>query len=231
MSKWASTMTTSNSDFAQDASLPDIAQLTKLANELFTALPCDGSRVGLAASAVQGGLTSSLPGADKSGIPQGFGLPGEAELQKLLAPRQPSFGVFLTVLIRVRFSAIRLRRQHRRWRAWTNPCWRVFCRTTSGCLMKSNCNSCWFRAFLQAATFPELLRPSPIPAVSTPAATYGLAASLAGFDASLIAGLSPQAYGLPGEAELKNIRLVFEAFSGYSGQRRAGVSHFIFWMN
>ena len=84
-------MNTSNSDFAQNASLPDIEQLTKLANELFTALPCDGSRIGIASSAVPSGLTSSLAGADKSEIPQGFDLPGEAELQKLFAPRQPSF--------------------------------------------------------------------------------------------------------------------------------------------
>jgi cysteine desulfurase/selenocysteine lyase len=95
-------MNTSNSDFAQNASLPDIEQLSKLANELFTALPCDGSRIGIAyrdvgegvsrsgsfvSSAVQGGGASPLAGTDRSG----FGLPGEAELlQKLFAPRQPS---------------------------------------------------------------------------------------------------------------------------------------------
>ena len=78
------------------SSLPDIDQLTKLANELFTALPCDGSRLGIAASAVPGGLTSPLAGFDKSGVtgiaPQGFGLPGEAELRQLFAPRsKPSF--------------------------------------------------------------------------------------------------------------------------------------------
>ena len=77
------------------ASLPDVDHLTKLANELFSALPCDGSRLGIDASAVPGGLTSPLAGLDKSGVPgfepQGFGLPGEAELRQLLAPRKPSF--------------------------------------------------------------------------------------------------------------------------------------------
>ena len=106
MSKWANIMNTSEfdqSNLAQQgftgnsgiASLPDVDQLTKLANELFTALPCDGSRLGIAASAVPGGYTSSLAGFDKSGVTgitsQGLGLPGEAELRQLFAPRQPSF--------------------------------------------------------------------------------------------------------------------------------------------
>jgi|CXWL01.1.fsa_nt_gi cysteine desulfurase/selenocysteine lyase len=75
--------------------LPDIDQLTQLANNLFTALPCDGSRLGLAASAIPGGLSSPLAGLDKVGItsitPQGLGLPGEAELRQLFAQRKPSF--------------------------------------------------------------------------------------------------------------------------------------------
>jgi hypothetical protein len=45
-------MTTSN------ANLPDIEQLTRLANEFFTALPCDGSLVN---AAVQGVVPQSLP--------------------------------------------------------------------------------------------------------------------------------------------------------------------------
>ena len=77
------------------ASLPDVDYLTKLANELFSALPSNGSRLGLDASAVPGGLTSSLAGLDKyevTGITlQGLGLPGEAELRQLFAPRKPSF--------------------------------------------------------------------------------------------------------------------------------------------
>ena len=102
MSKWANTMNTSEFDkssLAQQAftenldhtaALPDVAELTRLANELFTALPCDGSRIGIAASAVPGGFASPLVGLDKSRVvgivPQGLGLPGEAELRHLSAP-------------------------------------------------------------------------------------------------------------------------------------------------
>lgn len=78
------------------ASLPDVDQLTKLANELFSALPCDGSRLGIAASAIPSGLASPLAGLDKAGVtaiaPQASGLPGESELRQLFAPRSnPSF--------------------------------------------------------------------------------------------------------------------------------------------
>lgn len=56
------------------ASLPGVDHLTRLANELFSALPCDGSRLG--------GPASPLSGLDQSGTagtaPQGFGLPSEA---------------------------------------------------------------------------------------------------------------------------------------------------------
>ena len=76
-------------------SLPDIDQLTKLANELFTTLPCDGSRLGLAATAVQGRPSLSLAGLDNVGItgitPQGLGLPGEAALRQLFAHQKPAF--------------------------------------------------------------------------------------------------------------------------------------------
>jgi len=104
MSKWANTMNTSEFDQSSPAQqgftensnhsalLPDVDQLTKLANELFSALPCDGSRLGLAASAVQSGSATSLTGFDQAGIPgQGFGLPGDAELRQLFAPRKLSF--------------------------------------------------------------------------------------------------------------------------------------------
>ena len=44
---------------------------------------------------VPGGYTSSLAGFDKAGLTgissQGLGLPGEAELRQLFAPRNPSF--------------------------------------------------------------------------------------------------------------------------------------------
>ncbi|MDD1631505.1 MAG: cysteine desulfurase, partial [Methylococcaceae bacterium] len=61
---------------------------------------------------------------------------------------------------------------------------------------------------------------SSIPDLPASTATPGLAGSLANLDASLIAGLSPEVYGLPGEAELKQF---FAPFSAPSGNIPAGV--------
>ncbi|MGZ8907119.1 MAG: family 2A encapsulin nanocompartment cargo protein cysteine desulfurase [Methylobacter sp.] len=208
-------MNTNNSDFAQDASLPDIAQLTKLANELFTALPCDGSRIGLAASAVQGGVAS------KSVIPQGFGLPDEAELQKLLTPRQPSLasvpdsldtgsvlgnpsspaasplaGLDESVLAGVLPhdfglpDAVQLQQL-------------LVSRVPSGSNVPGTADAGSIPAAPSSAATGSVPLSSQGNPIST--ATYGLAASMADFDASLIAGLLPQAYGLPGEAELQKL--------------------------
>ncbi|HEY8096026.1 MAG TPA: family 2A encapsulin nanocompartment cargo protein cysteine desulfurase [Methylobacter sp.] len=219
-------MNTSNGDFAQNASLPDIEQLSKLANELFTALPCDGSRIGIAASAVPGGLTSSLPGADKSVIPQGFGLPGEAELQKLFAPRQSSFdGVPNSLDTSSVFGNPSS--------AATSPLAGLDKSVLDGVLpndfglpdeaqlqqllvshVPSDSN---VPGTADAGSTPAIPSSAPTGGVPfgaagnpTPTPAYGLAASLAGFDASLVAGLSPQAYGLPGEAELQEL---FGSFS------------------
>jgi cysteine desulfurase/selenocysteine lyase len=192
-------MTTSNSDFAQDASLPDIAQLTKLANELFTALPCDGSRVGLAASAVQGGVDS------KSGMPQGFGLPDEAELQKLLAPRQPSF---TSVPDSIDTSSVFGKPSS----PAATPLAGLDESVLAGVLPHgfglpdaAQLQQLLVSRVPSGSNVPGTADAGSIPAASSPATTYGLAASVAGFDASLIAGLSPQAYGLPGEAELQKL--------------------------
>ncbi len=194
-------MTTSN------VALPDIEQLTKLANEMFSELPCDGSRIGLAASAVPSGLTSPVPGAGDFEVPKGFGLPGEAELQKLLAPRHPSFGSIPDSLD-------------------TGP---VFAKPPASPL--ADLDKSVLEGILphnfglpDEAQLQQLLvsrvpsgshgivdggsiaaAPSSAAANSTPAAVYGLAASFADFDASLIAELSPQAYGLPGETELQKL--------------------------
>jgi cysteine desulfurase/selenocysteine lyase len=199
MSKWASIMTTNNSDFAQNASVLDIEQLTKLANELFTALPCDGSRVGLAASAVQGGVAS------KSAIPQGFGLPGEAELQKLLAPRQPSFD---SVSDSLDTGSV----FNKPSSAATSPLAGLDKAVLEGVLPHdfglpdaAQLQQLLVSRVPSGSNVPVSGEAGSIPAASSPAATYGLAASVAGFDASLIAGLSPQAYGLPGEAELQKL--------------------------
>ncbi|MGZ4998166.1 MAG: family 2A encapsulin nanocompartment cargo protein cysteine desulfurase [Methylobacter sp.] len=211
-------MNTSNSDFAQNGSLPDIEQLTKLANELFTALPCDGSRIGLAASAVPSGLTSSLPGADKSAIPQGFDLPDEAALQKLLAPRQSSFDSVSdsldtgSVFGNPSSTA-------------TSPLAGLDKSVLAGILPhdfglpdEAQLQQLLVSRVPSGSSIPGTANAEPIPAAPTtgsiplssagtpaPTATYGLAASLVDFDASLIAGLSPQAYGLPGESELKKL--------------------------
>jgi cysteine desulfurase/selenocysteine lyase len=215
-------MTTSNSDF-QDAPLPDIAQLTKLANELFTALPCDGSRVGLAASAVQGGV------AAQPGIAQGFGLPDEAELQKLLAPRQPSFtsvpdsidtsSVFgkpsspkASPLASLDESVLAGVLPHGFGLPDAAQLQQLLVsRVPSGSNVPGTAEAGSISAApTSAATgnVAESAESNPVPT-----ATHGLAASFAGFDASLIAGLSPQAYGLPGEAELREL---FGSFSAPS---------------
>jgi cysteine desulfurase/selenocysteine lyase len=199
MSKWASTMTTNNSDFAQNASVLDIEQLTKLANELFTALPCDGSRVGLAASVVQGGVAS------KSAIPQGFGLPGEAELQKLLAPRQPSFD---SVSDSLDTGSV----FNKPSSAATSPLAGLDKAVLEAVLPhdfglpdEAQLQQLLVSRVPSGSNVPVSGEAGSIPAASSPAATYGLASSVAGFDASLITGLSPQAYGLPGEAELQKL--------------------------
>ena len=265
------------------ASLPDVDQLTKLANELFTALPCDGSRLGIAASAVPGGLTSSLAGFDKSGVtgiaPQAFGLPGEAELRQLFAPRNPSFesvpdsldtgpvfgnptsataygltsslaGLDKAVLAGIFAHDFGLPGEAELQKLLVShvpsgsnipggidtgsipaiPASVAAQELTAESLADSEKSAeagispQVFEAELQklfaantAATgrIPNSAAGSPVPGISTSAATPGLAGSLADLDASKIAGLSPEVYGLPGEAELqKFFAAVFRAFYG-----------------
>ncbi|NOU13527.1 MAG: hypothetical protein HOO92_06090, partial [Methylococcaceae bacterium] len=80
--------------------LPDVSQLEKLANEIFSALPCDGTGtgVGLLSSAASNLFNEQASVIDKSLIPgtspNHYGLPGEAELQKLFAPRSASAGSY-----------------------------------------------------------------------------------------------------------------------------------------
>lgn len=141
------------------ASLPDIDHLTKLANELFSALPCDGSRLGVASSHVPSGYTPPVAGLDKvrvTGIaPQGLGLPGEAEVRHFLASQKSSFD-----------------------------------------------------------NIPNSIDTSSVYGDPTSMPTPGLTSSPANLDVSLIAGLSPQNYGLPGEAELQRL---FAAVSAPTG--------------
>ncbi|MCX7099668.1 MAG: family 2A encapsulin nanocompartment cargo protein cysteine desulfurase [Methylococcales bacterium] len=219
--------------------LPDIAQLTQLANSLFTALPCDGSRLGALAGAVPEQVSSPLPGLHQAGFiglspqnpaepdpaaikqffssrtsssygsvpnhldtspvyggqqarpspsldtsglaanfPQDLGLPSEAQLQELLVGRPPN-----TVAANgLTDNAPGLTNTY----ASLTP--QVF---ASG-LQK-----------LFACQPPASATPvSPAVAANPWTDAVRLAPE---FDASLIAGLSPEVYGLPGEAELQKL--------------------------
>jgi len=215
-------------DFTQDSGLPDIAQLTKLANELFTALPCDGSRVGQVSGLIASGLTSapsaqefalpgdtelhkffatsespyqqvpdgldtgsvfgktspntttSLAGFDKSvlaGIlPNDFGLPDETQLQQLLVSRVP--------------TGSRL------------PSFGSVEQLPTVAVLKPSSTAQVSDAQLQKL-FSERAGVTDIPSsvAGVPESSHGFS----GFDATLIAGLIPKAYGLPGEDELQQL--------------------------
>jgi cysteine desulfurase/selenocysteine lyase len=219
-------------DFTENAGLPDIEHLTKLANELFTALPCDGSRLGQVSGFIPSGLTSplassasvqdfalpgdaelhkffaksespyqgvpdsldtgsvfdhnspnttsSLAGFDKSllaGIlPNDFGLPDEAQLQQLLVSRVPT-GISLPSFgAAEKLPAV----------AALNPS--ITPQVSDAHLQK---------LFAKSAPVTEI-----------PRSVAGVPESdhvFSGFDANLIAGLTPIAYGFPGEAELQQL--------------------------
>ncbi|MGZ5049555.1 MAG: family 2A encapsulin nanocompartment cargo protein cysteine desulfurase [Methylobacter sp.] len=220
-------MTTSNVD------LPDIEQLTKLANEMFSALPCDGSRI----NAAFGGASVA---------PKGFGLPGEAELRHAFASRQPSFngvadsldtgavftkpaasplaGLDQSVLDGVLPQNFGLPDE-------TQLQQLLVSRVPHGSNIPVSAASTAAAPghagnLTHVATSPQTIDadlnkhftggvPGSAVTQSAPAAVYGMAASLADFDASLIAGLSPQAYGLPGEAELKQLFGAFDKPTGH----------------
>jgi cysteine desulfurase / selenocysteine lyase len=106
MSTWANTMTTSSNNPAESIgsgvtepvlsdALPNIEQLTQLANKLFTALPCDGSGLANAASVASGTASANLAKVDNNRftelLPQGLGLPGEAEIRHFFAAQKPAF--------------------------------------------------------------------------------------------------------------------------------------------
>ncbi|MDD5580101.1 MAG: family 2A encapsulin nanocompartment cargo protein cysteine desulfurase [Methylobacter sp.] len=277
---------TENSGYT--ASLPDIDQLTKLANELFTALPCDGSRLGIASSPVPGGLSSAVAGLDKSGATgissQAFGLPGEAELRQLFAPRQPSFEsvpdsidtgpVFgnppsaapygltppvasldkavLAGILPHDFGLPGEAELHKLLVTRPPSGSRIPGSNDAGSMpadlssvaaheltaesladssksLEAESSLQVFEAELQkffaastSATerVPKNVEGISIPGIPTSAGMPGLAGSLAEIDASLIAGLSPEVYGLPGEAELQKL---FAAFSVPSGSSPASV--------
>jgi cysteine desulfurase/selenocysteine lyase len=218
--------------FTENTGLPDIAQLTKLVNELFTALPCDGSRVGQASSLIPSGLTSplvseasaqdyALPGdaelhkffagskspyqsvpdsldtgsvysnnspntsaslatLDKSvlsGIlPNDFGLPDETQLQQLLVSRVPTGSSVPSFGLVKPFPAVVALLPN------------ITAQVSDAQLQK---------LFTESAPVTEI--PSSVASDQVP--SHGFS----GFDTNLIAGLTPYAYGLPGEAELQQL--------------------------
>ncbi|MEI6146747.1 MAG: family 2A encapsulin nanocompartment cargo protein cysteine desulfurase [Methylococcales bacterium] len=220
-------------DFTEHAALPDIEQITKLANELFTALPCDGSRLGQASSLIPSGLSSStesvasqhnfafqgdavlqkffaksaspyhqvpdsldtspvfpdnsantsagLASLDKSvlaGIlPNDFGLPDEAQLQQLLVSRVFTGSSVPSLDAVEQFSAPDVLKPS---------------------IRPQDSDAQLQKLFSDNAPATERFS-SNVAGIPEPAQVYS------GFDASLIAGLSPKAYGLPGEDELQQL--------------------------
>ncbi|MCX7094439.1 MAG: family 2A encapsulin nanocompartment cargo protein cysteine desulfurase [Methylobacter sp.] len=234
-------------EFSQNAALPDIEQLSQWANELFTALPCDGSRIGLISSAVRSEPSSPLT-ADKSALAQGSGLPGEAELQELFAPRQPAFetvpdaldtdsvfgkpssasplaGLDKSVLEgmlphnfglpdEAQLQQLLVSRVPSDNRIPGNTSLgsipaAPFSAADSDLLANAERSTQGIEAELQKlfGTYTAAAGNLSKSAASNPAtaAAYGPASSLTGLDTSLIAGLSPQVYGLPGEDELQKL--------------------------
>ena len=201
--------------FTQNGSLPDIEQLSKLANELFTALPCDGSRLGLASSQLPSGLTSAAGG-----------LPGDA----FFAQSQPSYqnvpdsldtgpvfsdrsteaslaGFDKSVLSGILPNDFGLPDAAQLQQLLVS-------RVPTGSSIPGF-------GTVQSLPAGDVLKPSVTDAqlqqlfAGNASATEHIPSSVAGvpetshsfsdFDHSLIAGLSPEAYGLPGEAELKKL--------------------------
>ena len=241
------------------ASLPDVEQLTKLANELFSALPCDGSRLGIAASAVPGGSASPLAGLGKIGAPaQDFGLPGEAALRQLFAPRKPSFesvpdsldtgsvlgnpspttasslsGFDKSVLAGIlpndfglpgiaELQKLLVSRTPSgshlpgTFDAQALPSAPASLTKVQGLADNGNPATASLTPQVFEAQVQKLFATEPSTTESlakNATETYGLAGTPTDFDPSLIAGLSPEVYGLPGEAELLKL---FGAFSAPS---------------
>ena len=127
---------------------------------------------------------------------------------------------FPQMLIPVQFLPFPLRWRHmncllNRWQKAKNQRKREFHRR----FLKQNCKNFLLPIQRLPGEFRIVRSGSSIPDIPASTATPGLAGSLANLDASLIAGLSPEVYGLPGEAELKQF---FAPFSAPSGNIPAG---------
>ncbi|MEY3760724.1 MAG: hypothetical protein RIR39_2215 [Pseudomonadota bacterium] len=264
------------------ASLPDVDYLTKLANELFSALPCDGSRLGIGTPSVSGGAVSPLAGLGHSGVtgiaPQAVGLPGEAELRQLFAPRQPSFesvpdsldtgsvlgntpsapglqssfaGLDKSVLSGIfphDFGLPGVAELQQllvsRIPTGSNIPGSVDADSVSGipsaqditvearAAAEKSADARFspqvFEAELQKLFVANPTSGGSISGLPASTATPGLASSFANLDASLIAGLSPEVYGLPGEAELLKFFTSLSMPSGNTPEIAGSGSSFYF---
>ncbi len=218
--------------FTENGGLPDIAQLTKLANELFTALPCDGSRLGQASTLIASGLTSPLASAASA---QDFALPGDAELNTFFAN---SSSPYQSVQDSLDTGSVYGNNSPN-----TNTSLAAFDKSVLAGILPNDFGlpdeaqlqqllvsraptGSNLHSFDSAEKLPAVaaLNPSITPQVSDahlqklfaesapvteiPSRVAGAPESdhvFSGFDANLIAGLSPKAYGLPGEAELQQL--------------------------
>ena len=264
------------------ASLPDVDYLTKLANELFSALPCDGSRLGIGTPSVSGGAVSPLAGLGHSGVtgiaPQAVGLPGEAELRQLFAPRQPSFesvpdsldtgsvlgntpsapglpssfaGLDKSVLSGIfphDFGLPGVAELQQllvsRIPTGSNIPGSVDADSVSGipsaqditvearAAAEKSADARFspqvFEAELQKLFVANPTSGGSISGIPVSTATPGLASSFANLDASLIAGLSPEVYGLPSEAELLKFFAPLSTRSGSTPESAVSGSSFYF---
>jgi len=191
------------------ASLPDVAQLEKIANELFSALPCDGSGsgLGLLSSAAANVFNAQLSSIDKDFVPNPspshYGLPGEAELQKLLSPRSASVGSF---------PSSKLAGSH------PDEAAQQSLSSLSSGISKNPLASVSTQGFdlpsdsgIQKTAAPGFTPIGTVPANAgagfypDTASAQKLSSPHTGLDKSQFTGISTQGLGLPGEAELQKL--------------------------
>ena len=208
-----------------------------MANELFTALPCDGSRLGQVSGLLPSGLTSPLASAASV---QDFALPGDAELHKFFAKSESPYqgvpdsldtgsvfgktspntttrlaGFYKSVLAGILPNDFGLPDE-------TQLQQLLVSRVPTGSSIPGFGADQQFPA---VAAFNPSITPQvsdtqlqKLFAESTPVTeitsslvgTPELAHVISGFDASLIAGLTPEVHGLPGEAELQKLFMPLE---------------------
>ena len=220
--------------------LPGLAQLSELANALFTALPCDGSRLGIVADAAPQSVTSPLAELHQAGLIGIGGQPFAGHPPSSFAPRQASYE---SVPNHLDTGAVLSQSSHPQ-NAWEQDLIAglvpqdlglpsaaqlqdllvakppVGTPEISGLPVPSpTIGQSQTGAIAQAQTASGLtdIRAGLSPQVlgdelqklfaqpPTPTLPESAVRTVPEFDASRIAGLNPQAYGLPGEAELQQL--------------------------